>query len=235
MAKGKKYYAIARGRKPGVYDQWYGDQGAEAQVKGFPGAVFKGFPTRREAEAWLKQPDLKPPAAGARSTTPKKQGGGAPRENDVVVYTDGGCNNNPGPGGFGVVIMMNGDRTELSGGFRLTTNNRMELMGCIIGLGRLEKRTSVTVYSDSQYVVNGITKGWAKSWRARGWKKSDGQNALNPDLWERLLELCEYHDVQFVWVRGHAGNEENERCDQLATAAAAKDRLPVDAGFKGSG
>ena len=101
MAKGKKYYAVARGRKPGIYDQWYGDQGAEEQVKGFPGAIFKGFSTRQEAQAWLKQPELKRPVVGTRSATPKKQGGGAPRKNDVVIYTDGGCLNNPGPGGFG--------------------------------------------------------------------------------------------------------------------------------------
>ncbi len=232
MARGKKYYAIARGRKPGIYEEWYGEQGAEKQIQGFTGAVYKGFLSREEAEEWLKQPIRKPKAIGTE-ISPKK-GGNGPRKGDMVLFTDGGCINNPGPGGYGVVLIQNGHRHELSGGFRLTTNNRMELTACIVGLGQLAEKAAVTVYTDSQYLVNGITKGWAKSWRKRGWKKSDGQNALNPDLWERLLELCEFHDVEFVWVKGHAGNKENERCDQLATAAAAKKQLPKDEGYKGN-
>ncbi len=232
MPARKKYYAVAKGRKPGIYEQWYGDQGAEAQVKGFTGAVFKGFATRHEAQTWLKRPEAPKPAMASRPAVSKEKAPPSPRTGDVVLYTDGACRNNPGPGGFGVVRWDENGRTEFSGGFRLTTNNRMELMACIVGLSGLEKKSSVTLYSDSQYVVNGINKGWAKSWRSRGWKKSDGQDAINPDLWARLLELFEFHDVRFIWVRGHAGNTENECCDQLATTAAAKARLPEDTGYQ---
>jgi ribonuclease HI len=139
---------------------------------------------------------------------------------NVRLYTDGGCINNPGPGGYGVVLIYGSHRRELSGGFRWTTNNRMEIFAAIAGLEALKEPCRVTLFSDSQYVVNAMQKGWASRWQANGWRRSGKERALNPDLWERLLELCGIHEVKFEWVRGHAGDAENERCDELATAAA---------------
>jgi len=233
----KKYYAVAVGNSPGIYTDWYGKNGAEIQVRGFAGALFKGFPTKEAAEDFIKQnagkkrtarPKASPPKPKASRKSPKPMI--SPKDGSIVIYTDGGCSpNNPGPGGYGVVI-QNGKKKpkEFSGGYRLTTNNRMELMACIVGLGSLKKPSKITLYSDSQYVVNGITKGWAVRWQANGWMKNKREAAVNPDLWERLLELCEKHDVSFKWVRGHAGNEGNERCDRLANMEAVKKRLPAD-------
>jgi ribonuclease HI len=146
----------------------------------------------------------------------------------VVIYTDGACSGNPGPGGYGVVMLYNGYRKELSGGFRLTTNNRMEMLAAIEGLRALNDRCAVTLYSDSQYLINAIQRGWAVRWRANGWMRNKKEKAVNPDLWAQLLDLCARHQVEFVWVRGHAGNVENERCDQLAVAAAQQRDLPAD-------
>ena len=149
----------------------------------------------------------------------------------VIIHTDGGCLGNPGPGGYGAVLMYKGHRRELKGGFSFTTNNRMELMGAIAALEALKPRAQVTIHSDSQYVVNGIEKGWAATWRRKGWIKADKQRAINPDLWERLLNLCALHDVRFIWVRGHNGDVENERCDVLAKEAASGRELPPDPGY----
>ena len=149
----------------------------------------------------------------------------------VIIYTDGGCLGNPGPGGYGAVLLHKGHRKELHGGYRHTTNNRMELMGAIAALEALKSRTRIILHTDSQYVVNGIEKGWAAGWRRRGWIKADKQKAINPDLWERLLNLCAQHDVRFVWVRGHNGDVENERCDVLAKHAASSKELPPDPGY----
>ena len=150
----------------------------------------------------------------------------------VTIYTDGACTGNPGPGGYGVVLMYGEHRRELSGGYRLTTNDRMELMGPIKGLEVLKQRCHVTLYSDSQYVVEGIEKGWAERWRANSWMRNKRDQAINPDLWGRLLDLCETHEVEFRWVRGHAGDVENERRDQLAVQAAHTKDLPVDDGYE---
>ncbi len=150
----------------------------------------------------------------------------------VVIYTDGACTGNPGPGGYGVVLIYGEHRRELSGGYRRTTNNRMELMGPIKGLEALNQSCRVTLNSDSQYVVEGIEKGWAKRWRGNGWMRNKRERAVNPDLWGKLLELCETHEVEFRWVRGHAGDVENERCDQLAVEAAHLKDLPVDDGYE---
>ncbi|MGN1340190.1 MAG: ribonuclease HI [Oscillospiraceae bacterium] len=136
----------------------------------------------------------------------------------VEIYSDGACSGNPGPGGWGAILRCDGREKELSGGEPHTTNNRMELTGVIQALSALKFPCKVRVTTDSKYVVDGIEKGWAKGWQKRGWKKSDGKPALNPDLWERLLELLEVHDVEFCWIKGHAGHEENERCDRLAVA-----------------
>ncbi|MCH5208464.1 MAG: ribonuclease HI [Oscillospiraceae bacterium] len=142
----------------------------------------------------------------------------------VEAFTDGACSGNPGPGGYGVILRCEGREKELSGGEADTTNNRMELMGVITALEALKYPCKVKITTDSKYVVDGITKGWAKSWRSKGWKKSDGKPALNPDLWERLLDLLEIHDAEFFWIKGHAGHPENERCDALAVEQRDKHR-----------
>ena len=136
----------------------------------------------------------------------------------IYMYSDGACKGNPGPGGWGTILVFNNVEKELSGGEKHTTNNRMELSGAIAGLKALKEPCEVTLTSDSKYLVDGITKGWAVSWRKNGWKKADKKPALNPDLWGELLELLEKHRVEFVWVKGHAGHPYNERCDSLAVA-----------------
>lgn len=140
----------------------------------------------------------------------------------VTLYTDGACSGNPGPGGYGAILIYKGHEKEISGGEEMTTNNRMELMAAIAGLEALREPCIVDLYSDSKYLVDGISKGWAASWRSRGWIKSDKKPALNPDLWERLLNLLETHKVTLHWVKGHAENEYNNRCDKLAVAESLK-------------
>lgn len=232
----RKFYAVAVGRKPGIYENW---PAAQAQVTGYRGARFKGFANRKEAEAWMKAPGAGPTAGAGRrpakaSTGAAAAGTPSPKDGEVTIYTDGGARFNPGPGGYGVVQMYNGERKELTGGYRLTTNNRMELMGCIVALRNLEHRDKpVTLYSDSRYVVNGICRGWAKTWRQNGWIKSDKKPAVNPDLWAELLDLVAGLNITFKWVKGHAGHPLNERCDELAVASAARKDLPEDSGYKG--
>ncbi|MCQ2487160.1 MAG: ribonuclease HI [Clostridia bacterium] len=140
----------------------------------------------------------------------------------VEMFTDGACSGNPGPGGYGCILRCNGVEKELSGGEAETTNNRMELMAVIAGLQALKRPCNITIYSDSQYFCNGITKGWAESWRQNGWRKKDKKPALNPDLWGTLLDELAKHEVEIVWVKGHAGHPENERCDALAVAESHK-------------
>lgn len=137
---------------------------------------------------------------------------------EIQIYTDGACSGNPGPGGYGAILVYNGVEKELSGGEAQTTNNRMELTAVIKALSALKEPCAVTLTTDSKYVVDGITLGWAKGWKARGWKKADGKPALNPDLWDELLELLSKHSVTFNWVKGHAGHPYNERCDALAVS-----------------
>ena len=136
----------------------------------------------------------------------------------VTLYTDGACSGNPGPGGWGAILEFNGHEKELSGGESSTTNNRMELTAVIEGLSALKEPCIVELYSDSKYVIDSLEKGWAKGWQKRGWVKSDKTPALNPDLWEKLLSLADLHQIRCHWVKGHAENEKNNRCDQLAVA-----------------
>ena len=140
----------------------------------------------------------------------------------VLIFTDGACSGNPGPGGWGAVLRYGSTEKELSGGEAQTTNNRMELTACIEALKALKEPCDVTLTTDSQYVANGITKGWAESWRKNGWKKADKKPALNSDLWQELLELINKHTVEIIWIKGHAGHPENERCDRLAVAETQK-------------
>ncbi len=140
----------------------------------------------------------------------------------VIIYTDGACSGNPGPGGWGAILRYGRYKKELSGGEAQTTNNRMELTGVIAALEALTEPCEVELWSDSRYVIDGLGKGWAKSWRAKGWVKADKKPALNPDLWGRLLDLCEIHTVKLHWVKGHADNEYNNRCDELAVMESRK-------------
>ena len=150
----------------------------------------------------------------------------------ITIYTDGSCLGNPGPGGYGVVLLYGEHRKELSGGYRLTTNNRMELTAAIRGLAALKERCHVQLISDSEYVVNAVEKGWARRWRAKGWYRSNKEMAQNRDLWAELLALCDRHQVRFEWIKGHAGHAENERCDRLALQAAQLPNLPEDEGYQ---
>lgn len=140
----------------------------------------------------------------------------------VDLFTDGACSGNPGPGGYGTILRYNGNEKEMSAGEESTTNNRMELTAVIVGLAALKETCDVTVYSDSKYVVDAIQKGWARSWKKNGWRKADKKPALNTDLWDKLLTLLDIHEVRFVWLKGHDGHPENERCDKMAVAAYQK-------------
>ncbi len=143
----------------------------------------------------------------------------------IEMFTDGACSGNPGPGGWGTILRYNGIEKELCGGEAQTTNNRMELTAVISGLSALKEPCEVIITSDSKYVIDSIEKGWAHSWRANGWRKKDRSPALNPDLWERLLALLEVHKVSFVWIKGHNGHPENERCDKMAVTEASKHKI----------
>lgn len=147
-----------------------------------------------------------------------------PAKKQVEIFTDGACSGNPGPGGYGVILRYKGINKELFGGEPSTTNNRMELTAVITGLSALKESCDVILYSDSKYIIDAVQKGWAQKWQSNGWMRNKKEPALNPDLWEKLLELLKVHHVEFVWVKGHAGHPENERCDQLAVQQSQKYR-----------
>ena len=150
----------------------------------------------------------------------------------IELYSDGGAEPNPGKGGFGVILSYKGRRKEFFRGYELTTNNRMELMGVIYGLEQLKTKSKVQVYTDSRYVINGIELGWARKWKENNWFRNKKEKAINPDLWEELLELISYHNVSFIWVKGHSGHSENERCDYLASLAIKSIELHTDIGYE---
>lgn len=233
----KKFYAVANGKVPGIYTRWAGSGGAQEQVMGFPNARYKGFATREAAQAYLdaggRDDGGASPAGGKRSSkaAPAQQ---PPPADAVTVYSDGGALGNPGPGGYGVVVDDDGAYQELTKGFRLTTNNRMELMGAIAGIRAVAADRPVALHTDSRYVVDGITKGWARRWRANGWMRTKTDPAKNADLWKTLLELSEKRSVTFHWVRGHSGIDLNERCDRLAVSAAADHPEHVDQEYERS-
>ncbi len=140
----------------------------------------------------------------------------------VNIYTDGACSGNPGPGGWGAILKYGKYEREMSGGEAQTTNNRMELLAIISALEALNEPCKAHIHSDSKYVIDSITQGWAKRWRANGWMRNKKERALNVDLWGRLLELLEKHSVEFDWIKGHSGHPENERCDQMAVEESKK-------------
>ncbi len=150
----------------------------------------------------------------------------------VTIYTDGGCLGNPGPGGYGIVLRHGEHEKRLSGGFRKTTNNRMEIMGAIVALEALKVPCRVSLNSDSKYLVDAMALGWVQRWRANGWRRNKTDRAVNVDLWERLLAACGRHSVSFTWLRGHAGHRYNEICDVLAKQAAARTDLPPDGEYE---
>lgn len=230
MAK-KKFYAVAEGNTTGIFHSW---ADCEAQVKGVKGARYKGFTSREEAEKWLADGGVyQQKTKGTKSKAEPRPRQTGPAGDELLVYTDGSSLNNPGPGGWAVVILGQNGPREMYGAFRKTTNNRMELLACIRALEAIQgQKLPSILHTDSSYVVNGIEKGWARSWRKRGWRKSDGNEALNSDLWAQLLDLAEETPVRFQWVKGHAGNEYNERCDQLAVAAAKDSPSAVDEGYE---
>ncbi len=153
-------------------------------------------------------------------------------EGTVIIYTDGACSGNPGPGGYGVILSYNGQQIEFSQGFRWTTNNRMEILAAIVGLEAIDTPAHVQIYSDSKYLVDAMEKGWVRRWKANDWMRNKKDLASNIDLWKRMLQLCHHHQVEFFWVKGHAGHEWNERCDQLAREALTASQLLIDDGYQ---
>ena len=147
---------------------------------------------------------------------------------EVTIYTDGSCLGNPGPGGYGAVLLFGETRKELSAGYRRTTNNRMEMMAVIVALEALKEPCKVVLYTDSQYVKNAFTQKWLVNWEKNGWKTAAKKPVKNKDLWQRMVPLVESHPLEWRWVKGHAGNPENERCDELARTAASGSNLAVD-------
>lgn len=153
----------------------------------------------------------------------------------LEIWTDGACHVNPGPGGYGIVFKHQGQRWEKAGGFHLTTNNRMEITAALVALETLPEKSKAIIYTDSQYLVNSMTKGWVNRWRSKGWNKKGNKKVPNSDLWERMLQLCAQREIEFRWIKGHESNVENERCDLLAESAARKPNLPIDAGYQAIG
>lgn len=229
MAK-KKVYAVKKGRTTGLFMTW---ADCQEQVTGFPGAVFKSFEDPNAALAWLMGSANATAAptktrTAHRAATSAHQAPTAPApsdaDTDFIIYTDGSCLRNPaGPGGWAMVAkaMADGEVTERSGGSPSTTNNKMELTAAIEALRFAPEGSRVALYTDSQYLKNGITK-WIFAWKRRGWKKADGQPVLNQPLWIELDNLYNSHKVTFHWVKGHAGVDLNERCDELAKKEAMK-------------
>jgi ribonuclease HI len=233
MAK-KQFYAVRKGRQPGIYEAWFGAEGAEAQVKGVAGAEYRGFVTLEEAQAWLAggnepQPVERQqlsflPGQSEKSAQVQAAPPDAPAQEvddeRVVIYTDGACDPNPGPGGWAALLFIRGREQILTGGAAETTNNRMELTAAVQALGALKEPSRVEVYTDSEYLRRGITE-WLAGWKRRGWQRKDGELA-NVDLWQALDQAIQAHQVEWHWVRGHAGNRENARVDGLARWARGK-------------
>lgn len=207
----KHFYVVIHGRQPGIYQEWFGEEGAAVQVEGLDEAIFKGFETIEEALQWIREfgretllrlaPDLfvlvDRHSSGQKTKSPEDW----LRAGSVVIHTHGAVIANPDLGGYGVVLCFGNHRRELSGGFRGTSDRRMELIACIEGLKVLKFTCWVVLYSDSSNVVNGMTRGWAERWQAEGWRLSDDQDVMNADLWKQLVTLCRKHHVRLRSVR----------------------------------
>ena len=222
----KKYYAVKRGRKTGIFTVW---AECAAQVQGFQGAVYKGFITEVEARDWLDGAvDSAAPHAARSGAAAKKSSAltvEEPVDADYIIHTDGSCLRNPGgAGGWAAVIetVATGEVREYSGGDPETTNNRMELTAALMAVTSVPEGARIALYTDSQYLKNAFTKFWLPAWKKRGWKKADGAPVLNQDLWMQLDAAFAARRVVFHWVKGHAGNPRNERCDELARSEAEK-------------
>ena len=216
----KKIYAVKRGRSTGLFTSW---DACKKQVEGFDGARFKGFMSARDALAWLNDTE-DTQYIKKTSVSRVEKSASAPSDADYIIYTDGSCLKNPmGPGGWACVIRetATGKITELAEGSPATTNNRMEMRAAIAALSFPKQPSKIALFTDSQYLKNGMTK-WIYSWKKRGWKKADGTEVLNRDLWIELDRLYNEHKVSFHWVKGHIGVSENERCDELAKKEAMK-------------
>lgn len=242
----KSIYIILKGYKPGVYQQWEGPEGAKIQVEGFANAVFKGFYTAEEAYNWLKAQAKEPLPASLQRWLAEQEHGAANQpskslnsliENHlstggIVIFTDGSSLGNPGPGGYAAIILSKQNRREICGGFRFTTNNRMELYACIAALESIQPPQEVFLITDSAYVYRANTEGWLQRWAKNGWKRHDGKTIENLDLWQRLYHLCQIFTVEFYWIKGHNATVENERCDHLAVTSAQAPHLPEDQGYQ---
>ena len=222
----KKFYAVKRGRRTGIFTIW---AECAAQVQGFQGAVYKGFMTEAEARDWLGDGGGTTATQNAKSGTATKKSSvptvEEPVDVDYIIHTDGSCLKNPGgAGGWAAVIenVIAGEIREQSGGDPTTTNNRMELTAALEAMRAVPEGARVALYTDSQYLKNAFTKFWLPAWKKRGWKKADGEPVLNQDLWMQLDAAFSARRVQFHWVKGHAGNPRNERCDELARSEAEK-------------
>ena len=239
-SKKKQYYIVVKGHAPGLYKTWFGDDGAEKQIAGYPQALYKGFFTLEQATDWLRElgaeklrtyaPNLLLYLENA-PTKSKDPVQNLLDQGKVVIYTDGSSLGNPGKGGYGAILRDGDQVTELSAGYFETTNNRMEMMACIVALKQLKSRSNVVIFSDSKYIVDAISKGNADRWKANRWLKSDRKKIANIDLWKELLTLTEKHKIEFRWVKGHYTDADNERCDQLAKEAAKSKTLMHDTGY----
>ena len=218
----KKIYAVAKGRQTGLFTTW-----AECakSVNGFVNAKYKGFADTDSARAWLAENLVNIPA----NAVSPKHSVAETKDNDedaadFIVYTDGSCLKNPGAGGWATVIIdkATGEITEMSDGEKLTTNNRMEMSAAINALERTPEGANILLYTDSQYLKNAFTKYWLRNWKRNGWKTSAGEAVKNRELWQKLDKLTAARQIKFRWVKGHAGNKFNERCDELARNEAAK-------------
>lgn len=211
------FYAVKKGRQPGVYNSW--DECSE-QINGFSGAIYKKFKVESDAQAFVSGEAISS-VKTSNAAEVQNNASDVLTDKTVSLYTDGACSGNPGPGGFGYAVVVNGVLSlKGSGGLKSTTNNQMEISAVIEGLKAIPKNCSVTVYSDSSYVVNAFQKHWIDSWKHRNWVKNDGSPVLNRGLWEQLLSVIAKHkEVNFVWVKGHVGNKYNELCDKLAVEA----------------
>lgn len=237
MAK-RKFYVVWRGHQEGIFDSW---AECKSKIDGFKGAKYKSFPTFEEAKSAFEHgSETKIASNKSRDKDVNKQHiEDLLNAGKVVIFTDGGALGNPGVGGYGVVMRFRiKDKTylkELKKGFRETTNNRMELLGVIDALKSMKDPSKeIELFSDSKYVVDAITKKWARSWQSKGWVKSNKEKAKNIDLWEDFLSIEDSYNVNYNWVKGHAGIAENERCDELAGEAMRGDEHFIDAEYENS-